>query len=753
MSKKIALTFDLAVTGKTRAQLEGLEKDLLSVAKQLREAKKLGDQDLYGKIKVQQSALRSELVATKKEARQQIQEFKKAKFPKGSITGLQQAYAKLRSEIELMTIAQQKSTKGQAAIANLKRLERQLAKTRKEAGLLNTSLSRSGNRLQGFGQNILAATGFTGAAFALVGVLREGGRIVKDFDQASADLAATLRKDKEEIGDLTKLAKELGATTAFTATEVLQLQNELAKIGFSEKEILNASRGVEDLSIALKADVGESAKLAGAALRAFELDANQTGRVTSLLGVSTTKTALDFERLKTGLPIAATNAKLYGDSIETVVARLGVLADRQIDSSTAGTSLRNIYIELAKKGLTWEQAMGKIQSATNKTAAANALFGKRTSTVALLLAENSDQVERLRGELTDVGDEMDKLVDQKLNSLEGKLTLLNSAWEGFVLSVEEGDGIISQAFIGMTSRATDFLNTLTRLNNGDYSFLESLSLTVLKGTTQGEVLRAQLEARTAQRNRKSNLSVEQFGSTEGTKELIEEFDAAVQALDVSLASLRYEQEQVAEGSDEYNKIQEKINEDTVKHFQATQDLAFAKANLAQLSDAAKNSIGEEAKNQEASIQALKKAIKAKGEEIDNAKLSGESTTNLEKQYGALQKQLESATAWKKKYNNSSKKNKERNEGETGSVKALNKELKELQEALSETADENKALEIAGDIGVITKELDRLAAARAFALEKSKGEASLFNELIPLGNANSGQSSVDPELVAAEGAQS
>ena len=126
------------------------------------------------------------------------------------------------------------------------------------------------NSLRNFSKNI---TGAIGPAVGLAGV---GGLVVglgqafskiKEFEQATADLASVLGKSRSDIQGLKDNAKELGATTAFTATQVVALQTELAKLGFGERDIIKAAKAVEDFSIAVGTDAASAATVAGAALR------------------------------------------------------------------------------------------------------------------------------------------------------------------------------------------------------------------------------------------------------------------------------------------------------------------------------------------------------------------------------------------------------------------------------------------------------------------------------------------------------
>ena len=291
-------------------------------------------------------------------------------------------------------------------------------------------------------------------------------RVIK-FDQSIADLASITGKSRSEISELVEQAKFLGATTAFSSTQVLQLQTELAKLGFSTQEILDSTKAIEDFSIAVGTDAASAAALAGAAVRSFGLDAKEAENVVSTLAVATTKSALDFSKLQVALPIVGATANAANVSIEKLTAQLGVAADRGIKAETAATALRNIFIKLSTEGITYEEAMNRINQSTNKLNEANKLFGAEGANVALVLAENADQVDNLQESITGVNDKLQEMTDERLDTLQGKLTLLDSAWDGFIKSIESGDGPISSLAKSIIGLGTQLLTAATLLNDTD----------------------------------------------------------------------------------------------------------------------------------------------------------------------------------------------------------------------------------------------------------------------------------------------
>lgn len=337
----------------------------------------------------------------------------------------------------------------------------------KNIGNYTQSINKANTGLKGMGKalgGMLSMFGATAGISAFFSIIKNGISTFAEFEKAVSNLGAITQGSKTDIEALTAQAKMLGATTASTATEVIGLQTELAKLGFTTAEILNATEGVQSLALATKTDLADAAALAGATLRSFGLDAKEMTRVTDVLAISTTKSALDMTKLGEAMPYAATSAKIAGDSVETLAAKMGVLADSGMGASTIGTSLRDIYSDLAQKGLTWDEAMQKIATSTDKTKTAFQLFGKTSMNAAIILSENSEKVQKLDKDLQKMSVTAKDMAAQQLDNLAGDVTLLTSAYDGFIMSLEDGNGEINKTLRGFVQFGTEMLNSLSAGN-------------------------------------------------------------------------------------------------------------------------------------------------------------------------------------------------------------------------------------------------------------------------------------------------
>jgi TP901 family phage tail tape measure protein len=294
-----------------------------------------------------------------------------------------------------------------------------------------------------------------GLAFGVFQGIKSSFNIIKDFDQAQGDLQAISGKTKDELAGLTQQAKDLGATTQFSATQITEMQIELAKLGFTSEQITQSTEAVSNFASATGVEIARASALAGAGLRMFNLDASEMERVVSVLGVATTKTALDFSKLETGLSTVGPVAQSFGFSIEDTTALLGQLANSGFDASSSATALRNILLNLADSNGALAVELGKpitsaddlagalkeLQNRGIDLASALELTDKRSVSAFNTFIQGSGDLVELRDSITDVNDELKAMAEKRLDTISGQFTLLQSAWEGFILSVNEGSGV------------------------------------------------------------------------------------------------------------------------------------------------------------------------------------------------------------------------------------------------------------------------------------------------------------------------
>lgn len=297
------------------------------------------------------------------------------------------------------------------------------------------------------GQNLLST--FTDA-------FRNAGSIIADFEAANSRLAAILGTTKDAITDMTEQAKELGASTSYTASEVTQLQIELAKLGFAREEIKAATPEILDFAKAVDTDLGSAAALTGAALRIFGLEAEETGRVVSTMAIGTTSSALSFEYLNSALATVGPVASSFGFTIEETTALLGQLANSGFDASSAATATRNMMLNMADSSGKLAKALGKpvtdLDSLIEGLQKLNAegvnlvemleLTDKRSVAAFNTFLQGADKLGALRDSVTDCHDKFKGMAEEMGNNVRGSMATLQSAIEGLILKFYESRGVM-----------------------------------------------------------------------------------------------------------------------------------------------------------------------------------------------------------------------------------------------------------------------------------------------------------------------
>ena len=388
-----------------------------------------------------------------------------------------------------LSAAEKKGTFGRALSQSVNQLQGRLKGLQGEMAAVQ---GKMGGFSAKFGQGLSSAFSMFGpAALATGGVMAAVGGLKKvmgdmvsinmQFEQSTANLAAVMGTTKDNVSALTNQAKQLGATTQYTAVQITELQTNLARLGFTEQEILNSTKSVQALATATGADLGEAANLAGAALRGFGLNATEMERVASVLAVSTTKSALSFEKLATAVPIVAPVAKQFGFTIEDVTVLLGKLSDAGFDASSAATASRNIFLNMANSSGKLAQALGRpIRSIEDLAPALKelkdrgidlaemlSLTDKRSVAAFATFVEGADTMVDLKNSITGCSDALQGMVDEQLNTLQGSVTILNSAWEGLMLTFSESNGTIKSVVDSLTSLLTAYSNWRSRRQGGD----------------------------------------------------------------------------------------------------------------------------------------------------------------------------------------------------------------------------------------------------------------------------------------------
>ena len=320
-------------------------------------------------------------------------------------------------------------------------------------------------RLNGVSSALMLIGNGARTAIAALRRVAEAYKTISGFEQANVNLATILGVNSDQMEALTDSALKLGRQTKYTASEVTQLQTELAKLGFTQSQIMKMEKPVLDFATAVGTDLASAASMAGVALRSFGLESKDSDEVLGTLAVSCSKSALSFEYLQNAFSTIAPVAKTYGLTLKDTVALLGTLANAGFDASSAATATRNILLNLSDTSGKLAKRLGGAK--TSFTEIMDALIKLRDEGVGLnqtlKLTDNrsvaafntflsgAESAKELRSELEEVDGELARISSERADTVEGAINSMKSAWEGFILSFRNSKGTVKSVIDFITS--------------------------------------------------------------------------------------------------------------------------------------------------------------------------------------------------------------------------------------------------------------------------------------------------------------
>ena len=325
------------------------------------------------------------------------------------------------------------------------------------------------------------------------------------LEKSLADLRAVAGLTSEDISRLKTVVFEVAGVTSLTATEVVELQKQLAKLGSSTEEIENLTRPIALLSQALGEDAGGVAGVLKKTLNQFQATSEEADKFANILTGAVNETALSLNDLGTGLSYVGPLGAQLGVSFEETASLLGILADNGFKASKAGTGLRNFFVAAAKDGRPFNEFLQDIGNRNLTAAESFEVFGKIGASQALVLSQNVDRFKELSLELQ-TSDRLFKANATQMASTEGQLQLLTSAYDKFSTTLGE-----------VATKSDLFLSAIAIFDQkaaGQASAYKLISSSALE--TQDAI-----EA----------LTVSQRRFSEGSNELVSETDLIIQAFD------------------------------------------------------------------------------------------------------------------------------------------------------------------------------------------------------------------------------
>lgn len=171
-----------------------------------------------------------------------------------------------------------------------------------------------------------------------------------DFDTAIRKAATIAGASDAEFTAMGEAAKELGASTSLSASQVANAMTEMAAKGYSATQVIDAMPGIIAAAEASGEDLAMTSDVVATALNVWGMKASEASDVADVLAMTANKTAAGIGDMQYALKYAGAPAKALGMSLEEVAAAAGLVVNAGIDGSTAGTALRQGLSMLVSPG-------------------------------------------------------------------------------------------------------------------------------------------------------------------------------------------------------------------------------------------------------------------------------------------------------------------------------------------------------------------------------------------------------------------
>ena len=323
-----------------------------------------------------------------------------------------------------------------------------------------------------------------------------------DFEAAVSSLGAISRASAVDLDSMRQSALDLAASTAFTGSQVVNAQTELAKKGFDANQIIAAMPGLLDLAAATQSDVAVAASVASGALNAFNLEASRTNEVADIIAAASTSSATDIDGLSMALQNAGAVVAGVGEDFALLAAITGKLADANINAAVGSTATKIMFNRLSAPmgdaakalnslGIQTRDAQGNMlpfvgimgnleQALEGMGTAARAEYIKRIfgeEAVGSVTALLNQGIIRAFGK-QDLQGGASEMARKQLDNLRGSITILGSGWEALNITVGSVFTPILKLVVDGASWALSILTKLAQTPIGETIILVAGALAV-----------------------------------------------------------------------------------------------------------------------------------------------------------------------------------------------------------------------------------------------------------------------------------
>lgn len=289
-----------------------------------------------------------------------------------------------------------------------------------------------------------------------------------DFEAQMKKVQAISGASGSEFEALTAKAKEMGATTQFSATEAGQALEYMAMAGWKTDDMLSGISGIMDLAAASGEDLGKVSDIVTDALTAFGLKASDSAHFADVLAAASSNSNTNVGMMGETFKYVAPIAGALGYSAEDTAVAIGLMANAGIKGSDAGTALRATMTRLVDPpkdaaqalealGISVRNSDGTMKpfmqtmkelrskfsglSQAEKAQMASSIAGQEAMSGFLAIVNASDSdFDKLTDSIYNADGAAAKMAATMNDNLKGDLKALSSVWESFQLEIMSGKG-------------------------------------------------------------------------------------------------------------------------------------------------------------------------------------------------------------------------------------------------------------------------------------------------------------------------
>lgn len=338
------------------------------------------------------------------------------------------------------------------------------------------NIRRAKGEIGNFEKSITSMAGKIGPALsgfaAFAGISVAIGDVVRtsmEFEKSLSSLKSLTGVTTQELSFFKDEAIRLGSTTTQTASQVVDafklIGSQMPELLKNKEALSSVTESAIILAEAAEIDVPEAAKALTGALNQMGASSSQAAEYINILAAASQQGSADIPYLNKAIENAGGAASSVGVQFNELVAAIEAIAPKITDAGSAGTNLRNIFLTLessADKNLrpsvvglsqAVENLAAKHMNATEMTK----MFGKESVTAALALVSEKDKFIELTDGITGTNTALEQ---QKINNdnLAGSIAALQSAWEGFILTLNNSSGML-QSVVGFLADIVDGART------------------------------------------------------------------------------------------------------------------------------------------------------------------------------------------------------------------------------------------------------------------------------------------------------